>query len=547
MADATSRLVLTYLVNAAWQIPIIATVALVCSIFLRRVTPQHRHILWVSALLVSVLLPISTLPNRVSHKEMLPSITIEKAQGDMSSLLTPIHSPTAGFSLATGHRSWSFTLGPVLTWTLLVSYCGLIFYRLIKLCWLLHRTTEFRNHAHARQLAAPLSAIVNRCVADLSLKQVEVLCSSALLGPVTLGIRRPTVILPDRFFTDVSEADFSSAICHELAHVRRRDFLLNLACEILSVPISFHPAAFLIKHQIERTRELACDELAASKLSTRAGYARSLISIAQSMSRNSSVAATNYTLGLFDTHALEERIMNLLEKGTRMGQGWARLLMVLTLAMLTGACLCVSAFSVEPIQQASPAVSGASGGSSSAAGLPIVVKNVTFTSANGVGQEEQQGFAKKLESMSFRSNDWTDEVKETVKDFWQQHGYLLVGVWVEVHVLKKDADKQLVALDVNVNEGEQYRLKELQWKGATVFGTEELAALMPVKDGDVLDTAKVRSGLEALRRQYVSKGYTQFVCAVQTKFDMLTRTIVLIIDLEEGQKSSPQASLLNTQ
>ncbi len=143
--------------------------------------------------------------------------------------------------------------------------------------------------------------------------------------------------------------------------------------------------------------------------------------------------------------------------------------------------------------------------------------------------------------MSFSSNDWHDEVKETVKNFGNNTDILLVGVWVEVHMLKKDADKQLVALDVNVNEGEQYRLKELQWKGATAFSTEELAALMPVKDGGVLDTGKVRSGLEALRRQYVSKGYMEFGCVVQTKFDMLARTITLIIDLDEGQKSSPQA------
>ncbi len=330
MADTTSRLVLTYFVNAAWQIPIIGIIALVCSMFLRRVSPQHRHILWVSALLLSVLLPLSSLPSRVSRQEMSTSMAIEEGPGNTSSSLTPFHSPKAGFSLAIGHHSWSFSLGHVLPWILLVSYCGLIFYRLTKLCWLLHRTTEFRSDAYARQLPAPLSAIVNRCIADLSLNEVEFLCSSAVEGPVTLGVRRPTLILPDRFFTDVSEADFTSAICHELAHIRRRDFLLNLACEILLVPISFHPAGVLIKHQIDRTRELACDELAASKLSTRTGYARSLISIAQSMSVKPSVTATNYALGLFDSHTLEERIMNLLGKGPRMGKGWARLLAVLT-------------------------------------------------------------------------------------------------------------------------------------------------------------------------------------------------------------------------
>jgi beta-lactamase regulating signal transducer with metallopeptidase domain len=80
-----------------------------------------------------------------------------------------------------------------------------------------------------------------------------------------------------------SEDELASMLGHGLAHIRRHDFLLNLVYELLIFPISFHPAATLIKARIDQTRELACDEIAAEGMSTRTQYASSLLSIAQSV------------------------------------------------------------------------------------------------------------------------------------------------------------------------------------------------------------------------------------------------------------------------
>ena len=66
-------------------------------------------------------------------------------------------------------------------------------------------------------------------------------------------------------------------LAHEMAHVARRDFLTNLFCELLSLPISFHPLTYLIKREIDRTRELACDELVTRRVLAPKVYARSLL------------------------------------------------------------------------------------------------------------------------------------------------------------------------------------------------------------------------------------------------------------------------------
>src|SRR4029077_14061527 len=151
-------------------------------------------------------------------------------------------------------------------------------------------------------------------------------------------------------FSGGSGGGILSRLGHELAHIRRHDFLLNLVYELLILPISFRPAAALIKARIDQTRELACDEIAAECLSTSTQYARSLLTIAQSMSANQRPGTVGYALGLFDTNTLEDRIMNVLARANRIRKTWARASALVSSGLLIATCLGVSAFSFQVTQ-----------------------------------------------------------------------------------------------------------------------------------------------------------------------------------------------------
>jgi BlaR1 peptidase M56 len=195
-----------------------------------------------------------------------------------------------------------------------------------------------------------MSAIANHCADAFALRNVTILCSPAALVPVTLSFPQPTLILPPRFFTEVSGADFSSVLCHELAHIKRHDFLLNLLYEIVSIPVFFHPAAAVIKNRIAMTRELACDEAAAGILSSRAGYARSLLNMAQTLSSVARPTQSTWVLGLFDTDTLEERIMNILGKTKRVSKKWGFVLALVASSLLIVTYAGISAFSFQVAQ-----------------------------------------------------------------------------------------------------------------------------------------------------------------------------------------------------
>jgi hypothetical protein len=153
------------------------------------------------------------------------------------------------------------------------------------------------------------------------------------------------LLLPENFFsTDLGEDVLLSALSHECAHIQRGDFALNLLYEILYLTVCFHPCTAFMRSRIAHTRELACDEMAVGMLPCQARYATSLLDFAQSMFWGNRPPAT-YALGLFDTNALEERIMNIL-KSTKASSKWARVLRLTAVSLVGAVALAISAFSL---------------------------------------------------------------------------------------------------------------------------------------------------------------------------------------------------------
>src|SRR5437763_16853679 len=133
----------------------------------------------------------------------------------------------------------------------------------------------------------------------MGLTGVELLFSPRISGPVTAG---NSVILPESLLAESSADVLTTAIGHEMAHIARHDFACKLLYELLRLPVRFHPAAWLIHRNIERTREMACDELVTRRLMDAGAYARAMMSIAAGMT---ALPLPGYTLGVFDGGILE--------------------------------------------------------------------------------------------------------------------------------------------------------------------------------------------------------------------------------------------------
>src|SRR6185436_6960891 len=173
----------------------------------------------------------------------------------------------------------------------------------------------------------------------------KVLRSETLPVPVTIGLSHPVIILPEALLRDGNDELLTSAIGHEFIHVARRDYLLNFIYELLFVPISFHPAAALLRRRVRQTRELCCDELVAERIVNAEVYARSLVRLAGSAPPLRRLSVTT-TVGIADADILEARIMSLLRK-PNLNTRWKKLLLVAVSLLLLVPCAAAAAFAMR--------------------------------------------------------------------------------------------------------------------------------------------------------------------------------------------------------
>jgi bla regulator protein blaR1 len=338
-----SEFILNFVLNSAWQVTAIFLVAAVASWLLRNGPARFRHTLWVIALVASLVVPLLTATRVVP--EWLSSFQVVSPSSTPAKLEVVAGQSNSEFDLTVDHtsrrRSTTVTTTPRSVLYLALGYLVFIFIRVLRLARFWRRKEKLRRSASNTGITPEIEAAAQRCRDLLNVDEAPVKLSARAHVPYTIGTLRPLVVLPEAFSSTVDESRLLSVIGHEMAHVARRDFLTNLLCEIVALPVCFHPLTFLMKQQIDRTRELACDELVTNHILAPRVYARSLLWAAD-VSRE--YASQAFMLSILDGKILEERIVRIMRSNTRIGSGLARTLMLATVSML---CLCLCAVSLS--------------------------------------------------------------------------------------------------------------------------------------------------------------------------------------------------------
>jgi beta-lactamase regulating signal transducer with metallopeptidase domain len=348
--DQTSRFITAFLVNSLWEIPVIFLIVILCSRLIRRTAWAHQHILWAVALILSAAVPLLA-PNNLAFSLARAAIDAQTTADGRTSLGI-IAADDSGSWLHIHRYKKPMLLNASLIWIVVGCYSGFILWRLS----VLHRASRSANRLRRSTCIPSVSnifgTVAELCATSWRKRDVSLLYSAEAQSPVTLGFRRPVIVFPESSLTEMSPEDFAAAMHHELAHITRGDYVLNLILQVLYLPISFHPVAMLIKSHIDHTRELACDELAAEKSSNRIAYARSLLNIARSICPGST-RNPDYSLGLFEGHAFEKRIINLLKSAHLVPSNRCRARTLLGLVLLVGGCLTLPLLSVQIANSAS--------------------------------------------------------------------------------------------------------------------------------------------------------------------------------------------------
>lgn len=329
----SSQLLLTFLLNACWQILLIASFASLGSWLLRKSFARYRHGVWATALCLAFFVPTFTSSQAFFDNDTLINSPI--TFGDRSMSPFPGESVVSLPARSSSVLAATFKLNQSFGLTLLGIYFGFLLYSTFKLIKAWQVTRSIRRRATEIEPNDNVAEVIRRCELEFGKRagSVKVFRSETLPVPVTTGLFHPVIILPESLLREGNVDLLTSAIAHEFVHVARRDYLLNLIYELLFVPISFHPAAALLRRRVRETRELCCDELVAERILNAEVYARSLVTLASPAPPLRRLSVTT-TVGIADADILEARIMSLLKKPDFQTRWKRSLLIVVSLLLL---------------------------------------------------------------------------------------------------------------------------------------------------------------------------------------------------------------------
>jgi beta-lactamase regulating signal transducer with metallopeptidase domain len=131
-----------------------------------------------------------------------------------------------------------------------------------------------------KRVGVSLDSKLNQLAERLGVQRAVELVESALVQiPTVVGWLRPVILLPASALTGLSSEQLEAILAHELAHIRRHDYLVNMLQTVVEIFGFYHPAVWWVSHKIRVERENCCDDLAVSISGDRIRYARALTSM----------------------------------------------------------------------------------------------------------------------------------------------------------------------------------------------------------------------------------------------------------------------------
>jgi TonB family protein len=300
--SAFESLVLSYLANSLWQVPLLFVTGWLTARALRGFGPAAEHRVWVTTLLMQALLPAASAIPWADLRDLLDlgGGSSSNSQAHVSVVMGP------GTAFGNPHLpNWLLA-------AVAFVYLAITMWFAARFAWRLHTIRHLSRSATAVALSSNAAEYWAQCEITFGVEGASLGTSRSIYGPITIGIKRKFILLPPDMLTALPDVEFRTAIAHEFAHMCRQDFLKNLFYELLSLPVRFHPVLSLTSDHLMETREMICDRLAAG-LADQEQYGRSLLRLA-SLLVEGTPARTPHTIGIFDSTTFERRVMRLTEK-----------------------------------------------------------------------------------------------------------------------------------------------------------------------------------------------------------------------------------------
>jgi len=264
------------LVDFLWQGAFVGLLLWVALVMLRDRSPNVRYAVSCAALLALAVLPIVTIVALFASAAR-PDVTA--ASG------APIPADASRLP-QTMLPIWMMSETPRIEWLAVVQLWALPIWSIGVLLFSVRLAAAYWHSETARRGATPSDEPVLSTVARLAQRMgitraVLVVTSSLTDSPGVVGWLRPTILLPPATAMGLTPQQLEAVLAHELAHIKRHDYLVNLLQVTAETLFFYHPIVWWTSGQIRAERELCCDDIAVRSYGDAVGYARALTTLAR--------------------------------------------------------------------------------------------------------------------------------------------------------------------------------------------------------------------------------------------------------------------------
>ena len=278
------------LLHFLWQGALVAAAYAALRLLLQRAPPSSRVLAGYGALLALALAPLATFCWTLG-RATAPAATAGGAAAPMPALAGE---PAAG--LLEGVPVDGALVERLLPWLVAAWLVGV----------LLLSARSLRQWRALQRLCAIASPVepawqqrLDALRRRMGVRQMVQLRECALVAaPMLVGLLKPVVLLPVALCTRLPAEQLELLLAHELAHVRRLDYLANLLQMALETVLFYHPAVHWISRCVRQDRELSCDDMVTALGASRISYARALLTVAEQNAGREAMPALAATGGV---------------------------------------------------------------------------------------------------------------------------------------------------------------------------------------------------------------------------------------------------------
>ncbi|WP_439555128.1 M56 family metallopeptidase [Dyadobacter sp.] len=265
------------LVHSVWQGTALLLIALATFFAFRNKSANARYLSGISFLLLQVIASVATFA--YYYRQFAASASIKTSAA--------VSAPSSGLNAA-GPSAYQLPFSLKVQLWLSTHLHELVICWLIGAGFLLIRflggwlfTERLRIGSvivSDREWRARLGVILARM--NIS-KSVEFKETARILTPMVIGTLSPVILIPIGFLTGFSTSQVEAILAHELAHIKRNDYLVNMLQSFVEVVFFFHPAIWWLSDRVRAEREHCCDDIALSVCGDKMSLAHALVKVAE--------------------------------------------------------------------------------------------------------------------------------------------------------------------------------------------------------------------------------------------------------------------------